>query len=303
MKRLTLILALFSALSANAQETYTFASRDTCDLKLDIYRPAPGAETTLDGKAKPAVMFAFGGGFVSGARNDKYLVDFYRKLNENGYPVVAIDYRLGMKYVKVGNGLAGAFKAVKAFEHSQNVGVEDVFSAVEYLRSHPELGIDTNNLVISGNSAGAIISLASEYAIISGECPVPDFNFKGVMSFAGAIISTEGAPKFKTQPCPILMFHGTSDKAVAYKSLAFFGRGLWGSSHIAKKLAKKEYPHSIYRYEDRTHDVAAYMLVVLPQVLSFLENDVIKGTARFIDATIDDPSLPSWGNISMDDIY
>jgi len=38
-------------------------------------------------------------------------------------------------------------------------------------------------------------------------------------------------------------------------------------------------------------------------VLSFLENDVIKGTARFIDATIDDPSLPSWGNISMDDIY
>ncbi len=209
MKRLTLILALFAALSANAQETYTFASRDTCDLKLDIYRPQ-----TVD-KAKPAVMFVFGGGFVSGARNDKYLVDFYEKLNENGYPVVAIDYRLGMKYVKVGNGLAGAFKAVKSFEHSQDVGVEDVFSAVEYLRSHPELGIDTNNLVISGNSAGAIISLASEYAVISGECPIPDFNFKGVMSFAGAIISTEGAPKFKTQPCPILMFHGTSDKAAS----------------------------------------------------------------------------------------
>ena len=45
------------------------------------------------------------------------------------------------------------------------------------------------------------------------------------------------------------------------------------------------------------------MLVAWPQVLSFLQNDVEKGTPRFIDATIDDPSLPTWGNISLDDIY
>ena len=297
MKRLLIDVALLAGLTARAQETYTFAQRDTCELKLDIYRPAEAAQ------GKPAVMFVFGGGFISGARNDKYLVEFYNKLTENGYPVVAVDYRLGMKGVKVGNGLSGAFKASKAFYYAQEVGVEDVFSAVAYLREHPELGIDTDNLVVAGNSAGAIISLASEYAVISGKCDIPDFNFKGVMSFAGAIISTSGAPKFKKQPCPILMLHGTADQAVNYKSFAAFGRGIWGSDYIARKLALKEYPHTIYRYEDRTHDIAAYMLVAWPQVLSFLQNDVEKGTPRFIDATIDDPSLPTWGNISLDDIY
>ena len=297
MKRLLIVIALLAGFTARAQETYTFAQRDTCELKLDIYRPAEAAE------AKPAVMFVFGGGFISGARNDKYLVEFYNKLTENGYPVVAVDYRLGMKGVKVGKGLSGAFKAAKAFYYAQEVGVEDVFSAVAYLREHPELGIDTDNLVVAGNSAGAIISLASEYAVISGKCDIPDFNFKGVMSFAGAIISTSGAPKFKKQPCPILMLHGTADQAVNYKSFGAFGRGLWGSDYIARKLALKEYPHTIYRYEDRTHDIAAYMLVAWPQVLSFLQNDVEKGTPRFIDATIDDPSLPTWGNISLDDIY
>ena len=297
MKRLLIVIALLAGLTARAQEIYTFAQRDTCELKLDIYRPSEAAQ------GKPAVMFVFGGGFISGARNDKYLVDFYNKLTENGYPVVAVDYRLGMKGVKVGNGLSGAFKASKAFYHAQEVGVEDVFSAVAYLREHPELGIDTDNLVVAGNSAGAIISLASEYAVISGKCDIPDFNFKGVMSFAGAIISTSGAPKFKTQPCPILMLHGTADQAVNYKSFAAFGHGIWGSDYIARKLALKEYPHTIYRYEGRTHDIAAYMLVAWPQVLSFLQNDVEKGTPRFIDATIDDPSLPTWGNISLDDIY
>ena len=58
MRRLLIIIALFAGLTARAQETYTFAQRDTCELKLDIYRPAEVAE------AKPAVMFVFGGGFI-----------------------------------------------------------------------------------------------------------------------------------------------------------------------------------------------------------------------------------------------
>ena len=36
--------------------TFMFARRDTCDLYLDIYRPAEGAVTTLDGKEKPALL-------------------------------------------------------------------------------------------------------------------------------------------------------------------------------------------------------------------------------------------------------
>ena len=35
----------------------------------------------------------------------------------------------------------------------------------------------------------------------------------------------------------------------------------------------------------------------------FLEQDVILGNVRSIDMTIDDPSLPTWGDISIGDIY
>jgi len=303
MRRLLLAFALFIGLGAAAQETHTFVRRDTCDLKLDIYRPATDAPLTFQDREKPAVMFVFGGGFITGTRSDAYLVKFYRKLVENGYPVVALDYRLGMKNVKVGKGLTGALNASDAFTNAQDIGVEDVFSAVKFLREHPELGIDVNNLVIAGNSAGAIISLAAEYAVVRGVSGLEDFNFKGVMSFAGAIIGSKGAPQFNKQPCPILLFHGTADKAVQYKSMNAFGHGIWGSHYLSRQFKRKGYPHSIYRYEGRTHDVAGYMLAVWPQVQSFLENDVIMGTPRFIDATIDDPSLPSWGNISLGDIY
>ena len=44
--------------------TYMFAQRDTCDLYLDVYDPAPESVTTLDGKTKPTVLFMFGGGFI-----------------------------------------------------------------------------------------------------------------------------------------------------------------------------------------------------------------------------------------------
>ena len=292
-------------IAASAQETYRFAERDTCSLYLDIYRPAAGVSAEFQGKKKPTVMFVFGGGFVQGQRSDQFIVPWFNLLTADGYNVVAIDYRLGMKDYQMGKGFSGILKASDRFLHAQQVGVEDVFSAVSFLAENPDLGIDVNNLVLSGSSAGAIISMAAEYAVVNEEAKgLPfGFNFKGVMSFAGAIISTSGAPKYKKAPCPTLMLHGTADKAVVYKSLGAFGRGIWGSSYIAGKLAKKGWEHCIYRFKDRSHDVAAYMYWLWPIEKEFLEQNVIMGSGRTVDAMVDDPSLPTWGNISLDDIY
>ena len=41
------------------------------------------------------------------------------------------------------------------------------------------------------------------------------FRFKGVMSFAGAVMSTSGVPQYAAEPAPQLLFHGTADAAVA----------------------------------------------------------------------------------------
>ena len=307
MKRLLILLSLFlGLLPLSAQETYRFAQRDTCDLYLDIWRPVPGSCTVLDSIPKPSILFVFGGGFVSGRRNDEFYRPWFKKMQEDGYTVIAIDYRLGMKGVRVGKSLPALYKSAKSFLNAQQMGVEDVFSAVSFLTQEKDrLGIDPDNLVICGNSAGAIISLASVYDIAGGKTEgLPSgFAFKGVMSFAGAIVSITGEPKFKTAPCPLLLFHGTADGAVAYGHLGTVARGLWGSSRIARQMQKKGWDCCIWRYTGRTHDVAAYMYALWDIEKDFLENNVIRGIHRSMDATVEDPSLPSWGSVSLDDIY
>jgi len=310
MKKLLfgLLVGLWGCVCASAQETYRYAERDTSALYLDIFRPDSTAQTTFKGVAKPAIMFVFGGGFSSGQRSDPAVRGWFRRLTADGYTVVAIDYRLGMKGYRMGRGLRGAVKALDRFLLSQQMGVEDVFSAVAFLAKHPELNVPANNIVISGSSAGAIIALASAHAIASGQTDgLPEgFAFKGVMSFAGAIISKKGAPKFREAPCPLLLFHGTADKIVAYEHFGLPRRGIWGSSYLAARLKKQERNYSIWRFHERGHEVAGYMDAMWNVEKAFLETNVMQGTRCITDALVDDPSLPTWnsrGRVKTADLY
>jgi predicted esterase len=309
MRKVLLSLAvLFIGLYGFSLETYQYAEKDGSPLFLDIHRPAEGAPTVLNDVRKPAILYVFGGGFVKGARDEDYVLPWYKQLNDDGYTVVAIDYRLGMRGYKVGKGLAGAAKAVGQFVLSQQMGVEDVFTAVQYLAEHPELGIDTGNIVLAGSSAGAIISVASALAVANGHAEAlgNGFRFKGVMSFAGGIISNSGAPSFKTAPCPLLLMHGMKDKAVAYKHFGAFGKGVWGSSYIAAQLKKKGWHYSIWRFKNREHAVAAYMSHLWPIEKAFLERNVIMGIPCVVDAVVDDSSLPEWkewSTVTVEEMY
>ncbi|MBR2198226.1 MAG: alpha/beta hydrolase fold domain-containing protein [Fibrobacter sp.] len=306
MRRLlTSLLLVLSFCVVHAQETHLFAQRDTCQLYLDFFRAAEGSETTFQGQAKPTIIHVFGGGFITGTRNESYFRGWIDQLNREGYNVVTFDYRLGMKGYKVGKGLSGTFKASEQFEYSQQIGVEDLFSAISYLAEHPELGIDTSNMVVAGNSAGAIISLAAVREIANGTAQgLPEgFHFKGALSFAGGIISAKGTPKFESAPCPVMLMHGTADKAVAYNKLAGFGRGIWGSSYWARKFKRQGYPYCIYRFKDRTHEVASYHLELWDLEKQFLQENVMLGHTRVVDTVVDDPTLPKRLSISMDDIY
>lgn len=313
MKKILVIAGLLLSAVLGAQElsgTYMVAQRDTCNLYIDVYQPTPGSETTFEGQPKPTILYIFGGGFISGRRNDPYCFPWFKTLNDNGYGVVAVDYRLGLKGVRMRFDVFHLIESAKNTKKAVDIGVEDVFAAVRYLCDNPSVGIDPYNLVVAGSSAGAMISLSCELETCSPTertAILPEgFRFKGVMSFAGAVMSTSGVPEYAAEPAPQLLFHGTADAAVAYDKIAFGRYGMYGSSSLVEKVfSRNGYVYEIYRYVDHGHDMAANMFATWPEQKKFLELNVIQGKRRIVDATLDDPTVPvlSWGSISVNDIY
>lgn len=282
---LTTASAISDALTPDG--TYLYARKDTCDLFMDIYEPARGSATEVDGKAKPTIIFMFGGGFSEGERDCPRYAEWFSAMSEGGFRIVSIDYRLGLKGVSsVGIGQANQL------DRAIHLAVEDLFSATSFLIQNSEtLGIDPENIIVSGSSAGAITALQAEYEICNGTKwadQLPEgFNYAGVMSFAGAIFSRKGELKFATAPCPILIFHGTADKTVPYKQIKAGRLGFFGGSKIAARLRKSGYGYVMYHYKGLDHEVSEYMYKTIPQQSDFILTDVLQGQARTIDITVE----------------
>lgn len=310
-KFLILAAALLIWCNLSAQkltETYLFAHRDTCDLYFDVYEPVPGSETAIDGIEKPTVLFVFGGGFIIGSRSEKYFFPWFKMLTENGYRVISIDYRLGLKGVKMDFSPFGLLKSTKYTIAAEYMGVEDLFSAVSYIIDNKEaLGVDPANIVLAGSSAGALISMVAEQSICNRDSwasVLPeDFNFKGVISFSGAIVGKDGTPKYGKAPCPTLFLHGMDDDTVPYRKLQFLKYGMWGSDALSSVFKKNGYPHCIYRYKGHKHDIASAFVPLFDTEIEFIEKNLMKGLDRKVDAVVDDPSLPVIDYPSFRKIY
>ena len=271
--------------------TYLYVERDTCDLYLDVYNPAKGSQTTIDGKKKPTIVFMFGGGFIRGTRDDESYNDWFRMLTQNGYRVVSIDYRLGLK----GSDKVGIAQ-VNVLDKAIHMAVEDLFSATVFMIDNAEaLGIDPSNIVISGSSAGAISVMQAEYEVCnrtSWASVLPaDFNYAGVMSFSGAILSRKGKVKYEEEPCPTMMLHGTADELVPYKQIAFFNLGFFGGGKLVERFKKFGYNYNMYHFMDYGHEIAGSMGTTTDLQFKFLEDNVMGGKDRIVETWIEDPNV------------
>ena len=302
-----LLLAGFAASAQNSllspDGTYVYEKRDTCDLFMDVYDPADGSEETFMGHRKPTIIFMFGGGFVGGQRDNQSYNPWFRQLTENGYRVISIDYRLGLK----GASKMGIAQ-VNLLDKAIHMAVEDLFSATNFIIENAEqLGVDPANLVISGSSAGAISVMQAEYERANrtswAQVLPADFKYAGVMSFAGAILSREGKVDYKTEPCPTLMLHGTADKVVPYKQIKLFKLGFFGGGKLIERFQKFGYNYNMYHFLDNGHEVAGAMDRTVDLQIGFIENNILQNQDRLIEATISDPDIVPAGIKSLKELY
>ncbi len=279
MKRFLLFaISIFTMATTMAQTqptTYCFAEGEE-PLYLDHYRSAGEG-------VHPCVLFAFGGGFSHGSRNNERYLPYFDMLLSEGFDVVSVDYRLGMAYTLDKTEDVGPLEGAWAMYRSVNYAAEDILRATKYILDNADkLGIDPSLIVASGSSAGAIavlqaenyISNRSKYAKILPE----KFNFAGVVAFAGAIYSVLGEPEWDAVPCPVMLFHGNADRNVPYRKATILATGFYGSDYIAEQLHNLGATYYFYSAHYRDHALAVTPLTDNhDEILMFLGRCVLGG--------------------------
>lgn len=301
MKKIAILcVMLLLGVALGAQETYVFASRDTVDLKLDVYQPAhPRAD-------KACVLYIFGGGFASGERDNESSRESCQMLADRGFVAVAMDYRLYFKHPAKVSLLA----AYHLFDTAITWAVEDCAEAVAFLWNNAEkLNLDPTKMVLTGSSAGAITVLQTDYSRANA-LPVvaklpKEFVPAAVIAYAGGIFCKNSRLEYATPPAPTFLNHGTIDKIVNYRRMpGSLSMSLFGSSRLARHFDRKDYNYRIVRYEDRGHEVAAALTSTIDDFCAFVDA-VFAGKVIQYDATCTDTFIPKtkWSDMDLFDLY
>ena len=302
LKPAVLSLLLCLAVYVHAQETYTYTTHGTQEMKLDVYRPA---KPRADGAT---VVYAFGGGFVLGARNDSAAVHCCHLLAERGFTAISIDYRLWLKRIDPNN--IKWTKVLDYFDSAIRVATEDCCAALRYIVDNSgSLGIDPSKIILTGNSAGAVTVLQTDYCRANQrpEASVLPAGWKpaAVVPYAGAVYETRSKLKYLTPPAPTCFFHGTEDKIVFYRSVHLCRHRVAGASWLVKhRFKKNRYPYWIMRFKGRGHEVAGYLPDTMEEFEAFA-NAALAGRVTFYDATCEDAALKpnKWTKMNIIQLY
>lgn len=278
--------------AAPEKRTYLYAVKDADSLYLDHY-VSPVAEGR-----RPCMIFVFGGGFVGGTRDNAEYLPYFDFLTRKGYDVVSIDYRMGLKPLRGVDRKISTREMVGLFNNAVSIAVEDLFSATLFvLDNAEEWMIDTDMIVTCGSSAGAITVLQAENAVcnrtVASAVLPKGFNYAGVISFAGAIFSVDGAPKWENAPAPVMFFHGNADNQVPFEKASLLGVGFYGSKFIFDQFEKRDWPCWFYTLDYQDHAMAVTpMDANRNEIMTFLDDFVRDGRRMTIETEVRSDEFP-----------
>ena len=166
-----------SAKLGTAERDVTYCTMNSLPQKMDIYYPASKGPW-------PVLVYVHGGSWYQG---DKAEGEGWRGMNDRGFLVVSVNYRLGDYQTK--------FPAM----------IEDVKCAVRYLRAHSsDYNIDPDRIYLTGHSMGG-------YGTWSVAMNHPDV-FAALAPVAGG--ANVPAAMSKIAHIPQLVVHGDNDPTV-----------------------------------------------------------------------------------------
>jgi lysophospholipase L1-like esterase len=189
------------------------------NLLLDVIMP-PAIDTE---KKRPLLIFIHGGGFKNNSKTGGYSAMLCNGFGKRGYVTATIDYRLGV----------GKEGTNKDYYEAMYRAQQDGKAAIRFFRKNAALyGIDTNQIFITGSSAGSKTCLAIAYmnladvpteintqkwGTLEGNSGNEGYSSKvnGVMNAWGAMPNLNWINKGDV---PLFNVAGTEDKTVPYDS-------------------------------------------------------------------------------------
>jgi len=248
------------------------------DLSFDLYQP-PQSDTMAK---RPLVLTFFGGAFLRGNSQRPDMIAWCDSLAHYGYVAASINYRLGFGLTN------GDIDPNVGMKRAAWRAIQDARAAIRYFKHHHETyRLDTTQIYLIGNSAGAITALHAafmnpdEWIPEAGEVGSGANNVDlGLLDEStslepehfnhtpdvSAVIALWGATMDvnyiePTEDIPVMLVHGTADNIVPYnEGSAFnFGTGfditftLYGSLPIHEHMESIGLSHEFYSYPDQPH--------------------------------------------------
>lgn len=235
---------LFSQNYKVEKSSFVYKEIDSVSLEMAMYKPQVSSNVKL-----PAIVFFFGGGWVSGSPSQFELQAEY--LATRGIIAFCPDYRTKSRH------------STTPFE-----SVMDAKSAVRYLKSHGnELGIDTGKIVASGCSAGghlaactAVIKNVNETTDDMSISAVPKalVLFNPVLDTGKKGYGREklNGREFELSPVhhitasvpTTLIMHGMADKTVPYENSIRFNYLMKQQGNKSILEGYKKQDHGFFNY-------------------------------------------------------
>tara|TARA_Y100000766_G_scaffold75937_1_gene64295 strand:- start:15507 stop:16694 length:1188 start_codon:yes stop_codon:yes gene_type:complete len=264
---------------------YDWSSFDS-GLDMDIYQPANDTVTS-----RPLLIFAHGGTYVAGNKNNPTMVSLCEAFAKRGYVTASIQYRLTSPLNLI---LPNAYDI---FSQTVLNSVSDMKAAVRFFRKDffengNSYGINPNQIFVGGNSAGAVT--AAHLSVID-ENQVPN-EFQSYFDLAGGIEGNSGNYGYSSEVSgavllagainsldfidaddrPIVSLHAIDDNTIFYNCENAIGNSslpiLCGAGEIHNKLDDVGIINDLYTFQSGGHSAPMSNIddIAIPFISDFL---------------------------------